>query len=167
MSGSHLSLSDEAGACLRRAVAAVQRQTLTQLSEQHGHFLHAPPAAYQHHLGRHPVALIAWRQSWKHDTTLQSQNGPALWPMSQHAIHLIPLLYLCLVRTPGVLMYPLIKHIKLYTHVHETGLPKSSQKYKLKHSSNRALPVLNVYGAFLILNRPTKTGRLIVVDCKI
>lgn len=62
MSGSHLSFRDESGVCLRRAVATVQRQTLTQLSEQHGHFLHAPPATYQHHLGRHPVALIAWSQ---------------------------------------------------------------------------------------------------------
>lgn len=116
MSASHLSLTDESGVCLRRAVAILQRQTLTQLSKQHGHFLHAPPATYQHHLGCHPVALIAWRQSWKHDTTLQSQNCPVLWPMLQRAIHLIPLLYLCLARTPGVLMYLLIKYVKLYTH---------------------------------------------------
>lgn len=122
MSGSHLSFSDESGVCLRRAVAAVQRQTLTQLSKQHGHFLHAPPATYQHHLGCHPVALIAWRQSWKHDTTLQSQNWPMLWPMLEHAIHLIPLLYLFLFRTPGVLMYPLIKYVKLYTHTHNHQL---------------------------------------------
>lgn len=61
-SGSHLSFGDESGVRPGRAVAVVQRQTLTQLSQQHGHFLHAPPAAYQHHLGRHSVALVAWSQ---------------------------------------------------------------------------------------------------------
>lgn len=62
MSGSHLFLCDEPRVCVCVVIGVVQRQALTQLSEQHGHFLHAPPATYQHHLGCHPVALTAWSQ---------------------------------------------------------------------------------------------------------
>lgn len=61
-SGSHLLFGDESGVSERVVIGVVQRQALTQLSEQHGHLLHAPPATHQHHLGCHPVALTAWSQ---------------------------------------------------------------------------------------------------------
>lgn len=60
--GSHLLLCDEPGVRAHVVIGVVQRQALTQLSEQHGHFLHCPPAAHQHHLSRHPIALTTYSQ---------------------------------------------------------------------------------------------------------
>lgn len=53
----HLLLCDKPSMSVSVLVGVVQRQALAQLSEQHGHFLHAPPATNQHHLRCHPVAL--------------------------------------------------------------------------------------------------------------
>lgn len=64
---SHLFFCDESGVCVR-VIGVMQRQALTQLSKQHGHFLHAPPATHQHHLGCHPVAFTAWSQHTHSDT---------------------------------------------------------------------------------------------------